>query len=63
MFSTQDILAQLKDSNDLEETYKHFDSSLERHQLETQHQRIRQDKVDARTIDEMSTNTYLCRQF
>jgi len=51
--STQDILAQLKDSKDLEEAYKHFDSSLERHQLETQHQQIRQDKVDAKTPDEM----------
>ncbi len=55
VFTTADILAQLKDSKDLEATYKHFDSSLERHQLETQHQRIRQDKVDAKTTDEMLT--------
>lgn len=55
VFSTQDILAQLKDSKDLEETYKHFDSSLESHQLETQHQQIIQDKVDAKTTDEMLT--------
>uniref|UniRef100_UPI002115AF72 hypothetical protein n=1 Tax=Rickettsia sp. TH2014 TaxID=1967503 RepID=UPI002115AF72 len=55
VLSTQDILAQLKDSKDLEETYKHFESSLERHQLETQHQQIRQDKVDAKTTDEMLT--------
>ena len=55
VFSTQDILTQLKDSEDLEETYKHFDSSLERHQLETQHQQIRQDKVDAKTTDEIFT--------
>lgn len=55
VFSTQDILAQLKDSKDLEETYKHFDSSLESHQLETKHQQIRQDKVDAKTTDEMLT--------
>ncbi|WP_134820390.1 MobA/MobL family protein [Rickettsia conorii] len=55
VLSTQDILAELKDSKDLEETYKHFDSSLERHQLETQHQQIRQDKVDAKTTDEMLT--------
>ncbi|WP_342225261.1 hypothetical protein [Rickettsia endosymbiont of Urophora cardui] len=55
VFATSDILAELKDSQDLEETYKHFDSNLERHQLETQHQQIRQDKVDAKTIDEMLT--------
>ena len=55
VFATADILAQLKDSKDLEATYKHFDSSLERHQLETQHQNIRQDKVDAKTTDEMLT--------
>ncbi len=55
VLSTQDILAQLKDSKDLEETYKHFDSSLERHQLETQHQQIKQDKVNAKTTDEMLT--------
>ncbi|MFP3011437.1 MAG: MobA/MobL family protein [Rickettsia sp.] len=55
VLSTQDILAELKDSKDLEETYKHFDSSLERHQLETQHQAIQQDKVDAKTTDEMLT--------
>jgi ATP-dependent exoDNAse (exonuclease V) alpha subunit len=52
---TQDILSQLKGSKDLEATYKHFDSSLERHQLENQHQQIRQDKVDAKTTDEMLT--------
>lgn len=45
VFTTSDILAQLKDSKDLEATYKHFDSSLERHQ----------DKVDAKTTDEMLT--------
>lgn len=55
VFTTSDILAQLKDSKDLEATYKHFDSSLERHQLEIQHQQIRQDKVDAKTTDEMLT--------
>jgi hypothetical protein len=55
VFATSDILAQLKDNKDLEATYKHFDSSLERHQLETQHQQIRQDKVDAKTADEMLT--------
>lgn len=55
VFATADILAQLKGSKDLEETYKHFDSSLERHQLETQHKQIRQDKVDAKTTDEMLT--------
>jgi hypothetical protein len=55
VLSTQDILAQLKDSKDLEEAYKHFDNSLERHQLETQHQQIRQDKVDAKNTDEMFT--------
>ncbi|MGX6960792.1 MAG: MobA/MobL family protein [Rickettsia endosymbiont of Pentastiridius leporinus] len=55
VFATADILAQLKDSKDLEETYKHFDSSLERHQLETQHKQIKQDKVDAKTTDEMLT--------
>ncbi|MCZ6902680.1 MAG: hypothetical protein O7C58_00145 [Rickettsia endosymbiont of Ixodes persulcatus] len=53
VFSTQDILAQLKDSKNLEETYKHFDSSLERHQLETQHQMVQQDKANAKTSDEM----------
>ncbi|AAY62313.1 unknown (plasmid) [Rickettsia felis URRWXCal2] len=55
VFSTQDILAELKGSKDLAETYKHFDSSLERHHLETQHQQIRKDKVDAKTTDEMLT--------
>jgi hypothetical protein len=55
VFATADILAELKGSKDLEATYKHFDSSLERHQLETQHQNIRQDKVDAKTTDEMLT--------
>ncbi|WP_103897030.1 MobA/MobL family protein [Rickettsia fournieri] len=55
VFATADILTQLKDSKDLAATYKHFDSSLERHQLETQHQKIRQDKVDAKTTDEMLT--------
>lgn len=55
VLSTQDILVQLKGSTDLAETYKHFDSSLERHQLETQHQQIRQDKVDSKTTDEMLT--------
>ncbi|MCX4084207.1 DUF6371 domain-containing protein [Rickettsia hoogstraalii] len=55
VFSTQDILAELKGSKDLEKIYKHFDSSLERHQLETKHQQIRQDKVDAKTPDEMLT--------
>ncbi|MCC8419304.1 MAG: hypothetical protein LN590_07335 [Rickettsia endosymbiont of Glossina mortisans submortisans] len=55
VFTTSDILAQLKGSTDLAETYKHFDSSLEHHQLETQHQQIRQDKVDAKTTDEMLT--------
>ncbi|WP_341790059.1 hypothetical protein [Rickettsia endosymbiont of Polydrusus tereticollis] len=55
VFSTQEILSQLKDSKDLEETYKHFDSNLERHQLATQHQAIQQDKVNAKTTDEMLT--------
>ena len=55
VFSPQEILAELKDSKDLEATYKHFDSNLERHQLETQHQQIRQDKVNAKTTDEMLT--------
>lgn len=55
VFATEDILAELKGSKDLEKTYKHFDSNLERHQLETQHQQIRQDKVDAKTTDEMLT--------
>ena len=53
VFSTLDILAQLKNSKDLEDTYKHFDSSLERHQLETQHQVVQQDKANAKTADEM----------
>lgn len=55
VFSPQEILAELKDSKDLEATYKHFDSNLERHQLETQHQKIIHDKVSAKTIDEMLT--------
>ncbi|WP_241760973.1 toprim domain-containing protein, partial [Rickettsia endosymbiont of Ixodes scapularis] len=53
VFATSDILAALKGNKDLEETYQNFDSSLERHQLETQHQQIRQDKVNAKTTDEM----------
>ncbi|MCZ6909825.1 MAG: hypothetical protein O7C56_01780, partial [Rickettsia endosymbiont of Ixodes persulcatus] len=55
VFSTQDILVQLKNSKNLEETYKHFDSSLEGYQLETQYQMIQQDKAHAKTIDEMLT--------
>ncbi|BBJ31058.1 hypothetical protein RAS_01670 [Rickettsia asiatica] len=55
VFSTQDILAQLKDSKNLEDTYKHFDSNLERHQLENQHQVIQQDKANAKTADEVLT--------
>jgi len=51
----QDMLAELKGSKDLEETYKHFDSSLERHQLETKHQAIQQEKENAKTTDEMLT--------
>ncbi|WP_231569359.1 AAA family ATPase [Rickettsia endosymbiont of Ixodes pacificus] len=55
VFSTQDILVQLKNSKNLEETYKHFDRSLESYQLETQYQMIQQDKAHAKTIDEMLT--------
>ncbi len=55
VFSTQETLTQLKDSKDLGDTYKHFDSNLERHQLETQHQVIQQDKANAKTADEMLT--------
>lgn len=55
VLSTQDILAELKGSKDLEATYEHFDSSLESNQLETQHKQIKQDKVDAKTTDEMLT--------
>ncbi|KJW02640.1 hypothetical protein REIP_0652 [Rickettsia endosymbiont of Ixodes pacificus] len=53
VFSTQDILDKLKNSKHLEDTYKYFDSSLERHQLETNHQVIQQDKEKAKTTDEM----------